>query len=86
MAKIPKKTMEELEDILNRGCDYADTQAVVTEYANESLKKLGCELCQVDDATVVDWDDDTICTVADFANAFWDKAVEGILNVLRTQE
>ena len=40
MAKISKKTIEELEDILNRGCDYADTQTVVTEYANEALKEI----------------------------------------------
>lgn len=26
MAKISKKTIKELEDILDRGCDYADTQ------------------------------------------------------------
>lgn len=86
MAKISKKTIEELGDILNRGCDYADTQTVVTEYANEALKECGCEICQSDDATIVDWDDDTICTVDDFANIFWDKVVEGILNVLKTQE
>lgn len=84
--KISKKTIEELEDILNRGCDYADTQTVVTEYANEALKESGCELCQCDDAMVVDWDEDTVCTVEEFANIFWDKAVEGILNVLKTQE
>ena len=86
MAKISKKTIEELEDILDRGCEYADTQTVVTEYANEALKESGCELCQVDDATIVDWDGDTVCTVEDFANILWDKAVEGILNVLKTQE
>ncbi len=86
MAKISKKTIEEIEDILDRGCDHADTQTIVTEYANEALKELGCEECQVDDATIQDWDEDTICTVEDFANAFWDKAVEGILNILRTQE
>ena len=86
MAKIAKKTIEELQDILNRGCDYADTQTIVTGYANEVLKELGCELCQADDASVVDWDEDTVCTVEDFANAFWDKAVVGILNVLKTQE
>ena len=86
MAKISKKKIEELEDILSRGCDYADTQTVVTEYANEALKESGCELCQCDDAMVVDWDDKTICTVEEFANIFWDKAVEGIMNVLITQE
>ena len=31
MAKISKKTIEEIEDILDRGCDYADTQTIVTE-------------------------------------------------------
>lgn len=82
MAKISKKTIEELEDILNRGCDYADTQTVVTEYANEALKESGCELCQCDDAMVVDWDEDTVCTVEEFANIFWDKAVEGMIRIL----
>ena len=86
MAKISKKTIKELEDILDRGCDYADTQTVVTEYANEALKESGCDICQCDDAMIVDWDDKPICTVEEFANIFWDKAVEGILNVLKTQE
>ncbi len=27
-----------------------------------------------------------LCIVDDFANIFWDKVVEGILNVLKTQE
>lgn len=86
MVKISKKTMENLEDILNRGCDYAATQEVVTEIANEALKESGCELCQCDDAMVVDWDGDEVCNVEDFANIFWDKAVEKILNVLATEE
>lgn len=73
-------------EILNRGCDYAATQEVVTEIANEALKESGCELCQCDDAMVVDWDGDEVCNVEDFANIFWDKAVEKILNVLATEE
>ena len=85
MRKLSKKDMEEIRDICNRGCDYAATQDIVTEIANETLKECGCELCQVDDATIVDWDDDTVCTVEDFANEFWDKAVEKILNVVETQ-
>lgn len=63
---------------MNRGCDYAATQEVVTEIANEALKESGCELCQ--------WDGDEVCNVEDFANIFWDKAVEKILNVLATEE
>ena len=86
MAKISMKTIEELEDILNRGCDYADTQTVVTEYTNEALKESGCDVCQCDDAMIIDWDNKIICNVEDFANNFWDKTVKGVLNVLKTQE
>lgn len=86
MAKISKKTIESLREFLDRGCDYAGTQETVTEIANEALRENGCELCQCDDASVCDWDGDEVCTVEDFANVFWDKAVEKILNVLATEE
>lgn len=86
MAKIPKKTIENLREFLNRGCDYAGTQETVKMLADEALKEAGCEICQSDDATIMDWDDDTVCTVDEFANIFWDKAVESILNVLSTEE
>lgn len=86
MAKISKKTIESLREFLDRGCDYAGAQETVTEIANEALRENGCELCQCDDASVCDWDGDEVCTVEDFANVFWDKAVEKILNVLATEE
>lgn len=86
MAKISKKTIENLREFLNRGCEYGGTQEVVTEIANEALRENGCEICQCDDATIIDWDDDAICNVEEFANIFWDKAVEKILNVLATEE
>ena len=86
MAKISEETIESLSEILSRGCEYAATQDVVKEIADEALKEVGCEECQSDDATIMDWDDDTICTVDDFANIFWDKAVENFLNVLSTEE
>ncbi len=86
MAKISKKTIENLREFLNRGCDYAGTQERVKELADEALKECGCEICQSDDATIIDWDEDTICTVDEFANIFWDKAVENFLNVLSTEE
>jgi hypothetical protein len=86
MAKISKKTIENMRDILDRGCDYAATQEVVKEIADETLKELGCELCQSDDATVNDWDGDEVCTLYDYANIFWDNAVEKFLNILITEE
>lgn len=86
MAKISEKTIENLRDILNRGCDYAATQEVVNEIANKALEECGCELCQIEDATIIDWNNDVVCTVDEFTNIFWDKAVEDILNVLITEE
>ena len=38
MAKISKKTMENLEDILNRGCDYAATQEVISSGTRQLQK------------------------------------------------
>ena len=52
----------------------------------ENNRESAGELCQCDDASVCDWDGDEVCTVEDFANVFWDKAVEKILNVLATEE
>lgn len=86
MAKISKKTIESMRDILDRGCDYAATQEVVKEIADEALKELGCEICQSDDATVNDWDGDEVGTLDEYANILWDKAVEKFLNILSTEE
>lgn len=77
--------IESMRKFLDRGCKYAGTQEVVMEIANEALRERGCELCQCDDASVCDWDGDEVCTVEDFANIFWGKAVEKILNVLATE-
>ena len=86
MGKIDKKTIENLREFLNRGCDYAGTQEVVIDIANEVLKEKGMELCQCEDASVCDWDGNAVCTVEEFINSLWDKSVEAILNVLSTEE
>ena len=57
----------------------------VREIADEVLQENGCHSCQCDDATVIDLDEDVVCTVEDFARYFWEKAVEKILNVVETQ-
>ncbi len=85
MSKLSKKDIEELREFLLRGCEYAGTQETVTEIANETLKEFDCRLCQCDDAYVMDWDDDEVCTLDDYVNKFWDKAVEKILNIAETQ-
>lgn len=86
MAKISKKTIENLREFMNRGCEYSGTQEVVNDLMNESLREIGAKIIQADDVALIDWDDETIGTLDDFANTFWDNAVEKILNVLETEE
>lgn len=84
MDKIGKKTLEEIEDILSRGCDYADTQEVVHNTFLETLNELG---------GVGDWDEMAVedlegqmCVLQEMFEMFYDKTIENVMNILRTQE
>lgn len=66
-------------------CKYSGTQEIVNDLMNESLREMGAKVIEADDVSLIDWDDDTIGTLDDFANIFWDKAVESFLNVLATE-
>ena len=85
MSKILKKTINNLEEFLNRGCEYSGTQEIVDELVHETLKEIGTQYPYGEDISLFDGDDQ-FSSVEEFANIFWDKAVEGILNVLRTEE
>ena len=85
MSKIPKKTIRNLEEFLNRGCDYSGTQEIVDELVHETLKEIGTQYPYGEDISLFDGDDQ-FSSVEEFANIFWDKVVESILNVLRTEE
>ena len=85
VAKLSKKDMEELREFCSLGCEFSGTAETVREIADEVLQENGCHSCQCDDATVIDLDEDVVCTVEDFAREFWEKAVEKILNVVETQ-
>lgn len=84
MAKISKKKIEELREFLSRGCDYAGTQETVDEIKAEVLEEMGCEYSA--DEVGLEWGTKVYGVVDDFADIFWDKAVEKILNVLSTEE
>lgn len=84
MAKIGKKTLEEIEEILNRGCDYAATQEVVHESFLEAMEELG---------GIGDWDEmaakdlcDNDIVLQSLFETFYDKTIVKVMNVLRTQE
>ena len=85
MAKISKKTIENLREFLDRGCDYAGTQEIVDDLVHETLEAIGTEYSYGDEISLFDGDDQ-FSSVEEFANLFWDKTVECILNVLVTEE
>lgn len=82
MAKIPAETIHNLEEFMDRGCEYSGTQEIVDDLVTESLQELGTEYPFGDEISLFDGDDH-FSTVKDFADIFWDKAVEKILNVLK---
>lgn len=84
MGKLSKKDMEELREFLGRDCDCAGTQEVVNDLVTETLKEIGTEYPYGDEISLFDGDDQ-FSTVDEFANIFWDKAIEKILNVVETQ-
>lgn len=84
MAKISKKTIENLREFLSRDCDYAGTQDRVDEITTEVLRVLKSK-SYGDEIGLVDADGE-FSTVEEFANMFWDIAVANFLNVLATEE
>ena len=50
----------------------------------ETLREIGTASPYGDEVSLFDGDDQ-FSTVGEFANLFWDKAVEKILNVLETE-
>lgn len=85
MAKISKKTINNLREFMNRGCEYAGTQDVVDEITTEVLSGLGSKYPYGDEIGLVDTDGE-FNTVSEFANMLWGRAVIAFLNVLATEE
>lgn len=85
MAKIQAKTINNLREFMDRRNDYAGTQEIVNDLVYDTLKELGTEYPYGDEVSLFDGDDQ-FSTVEDFANLFWDNAVELILNVLITEK
>ena len=84
IMKISKKKIEELREFLSRGCEYAGTQDIVNEIKVETLEAMGCDYSP--DEVGLEWNGEMFGVVDDFADLFWDKAVEAFLNILSTEE
>lgn len=85
MAKISIETINNLREFMDRGCDYAGTQEMINDLVSETLGELGSNCRYGDEIGLIDYDGE-FGNLEDFANLFWDKAVEAILNVLETEE
>lgn len=84
MAKIPNKTIKELEEFLNRGCDYSGTSDIINETAINILNNYSD--CKSLDEIELYWGKDRILILDEFINLFYDEILDKILNVLKTQE
>lgn len=85
MAKISEEAVDNLRKFMNRGYDYAGTQEIVDDLICEVLKEIGTEYPYRDEVSLFDGDDH-FSDIGEFADLFWDKAIECILNVIATEE
>ena len=77
--------IDNLREIMSRGCEYFGTQEVIDDITTEILIDLGSKYPYSDEIGLVDTDGE-FNTLNEFVNMFWDRAVIVFLNVLATEE
>lgn len=80
--------IERLREFFDRGCGYSGTQEQLNDWMQETIKELDPKTkSYFDECMIVNYDgNEVLGGLDDFINMFWDKAIEGILNVLETEE
>ncbi len=78
---------ENLQEFFDRGCEYSGTQEQINDWTQETIKELDSKTTSYfDDCLITNYDGSEILGgLDDFVNIFWDKAIEGILNVVVTE-
>ncbi len=84
MAKIAKRTIEKLEEELSRGCEYMGTQEEVHNTFLESMEELG-GTGDWDEMSAMDLNDNEV-VLQELFETFYDKMIEKVINVLKTEE
>ena len=79
--------IEKLREFFDRGCEYSGTQEQIDDWTQETIKELDSKTTSYfDDCLITNYDGSEILGgLDDFVNIFWDKAIEGILNVVVTE-
>lgn len=85
MSKLTKKDIEELKEFLSFGCDYSGTKEYVYDLVCDILTELGAGNIGGDDVGLIGISGE-FAMLDDFVELFWERAVNGILNVVETQE
>ena len=75
--------IERLREFFDRGCGYSETQEQLNDWIQELDPKT---TSYFDDCMITNYDGSELLGGLDnFVNIFWDKAIEGILNVVATE-
>lgn len=79
--------IERLRDFFDHGCGHSGTQEQLNDWIQESIKELDPKTTSYfDDCIITNYDgSELLGGLDDFVNIFWDKAIEGILNVVATE-
>lgn len=77
-----KKVCKELIEFFQDGESW-DKEGVLCEAVSEILKKNGSETIAADELGITDGDKE-IMVLSDFAEALFDKILEGVCNVIKT--
>ena len=80
--------IERLREFFDRGCRYSGTQEQINDWMQETIKELDPKTTSYfDDCLITNYDGSEILGgLDDFVDRCWDKAIEGILNVLESEE
>lgn len=86
--KIPEETIRSVEDFLKFG-EFSGTESFLYEIVGEVLNENKFNYPYADEVEVVDWFGDNITDrmlLSDFVGQLWLKMVDGVVNVLETEE
>lgn len=79
---------ENLREFFDRGCEYSGTQEQINDWTQEVIKEFDPKSTSYfNDCMITNYDgSEVLGSLDDFVDMFWDKAIEGILNVIATEK
>lgn len=79
--------LDDIKETLSRGCEESGTTMVMLEMAYEALKNVRYTqgIDYLDELTIHNGTE-SIASLGDFIEKFWDRIMEGVINVIKTSE